>query len=65
MRKEAILQLCPQILPGIYVRIRYGHFRGCLAWVQERRGQTEVVLRVDIIGKGACLQIEADALEPV
>ncbi|MCW5556368.1 MAG: hypothetical protein KIT22_00740 [Verrucomicrobiae bacterium] len=65
LREKAVLQLCPQILPGIYVRIRYGAFRGTLAWVQERRGQTEVVLRVDIIGKGACLEIEADALEPV
>ena len=59
------IQVAPEIVAGSPVVIRYGPLAGTLAWVQERRGQVEVVLRVDFIGQGALLKIDADALEPV
>jgi transcription antitermination factor NusG len=65
LRHDVDLEFCPEIRSGIQVRIRYGVLRGTLAWVQERRGQTEVILRIDFIGQAAVLRLEADALEPV
>lgn len=65
LRQDIDLQLCPEIRTGNQVRIRYGVLRGALAWVQERRGQTEVILRMDFIGQGAVVRLEADALEPI
>ena len=65
LRHNLDLEFCPEIRSGIQVRIRYGVLRGSLAWVQERRGQTEVILRINFIGQAAVLRLEADALEPV
>jgi transcription antitermination factor NusG len=65
LSQDLDLEFCPEIRSGIQVRIRYGVLRGTLAWVQERRGQTEVILRIDFIGQAAVLRLEADALEPV
>ena len=65
LSQDLDLVLCPEIRSGIEVRIRYGVLRGTMAWVQERRGQTEVILRIDFIGQAAVLRLEVDALEPV
>lgn len=69
---EAILQaldsdyevrLAPTIQPGARVVIRSGPLRGLEGFVEDRRGLTEVHLRLDFIGQAAAVKVEADLLD--
>lgn len=59
------VRLAPEIQAGQRVRIKSGSLRGMEAWVQDRRGRLEVLLRLDFIGQAAAVSIAADELEPV
>lgn len=65
LESDLEVRLAPEIHAGQKVRIRTGALRGMEAWVQERRGRLEVILRLDFIGQAAAVSIPADELEPV
>jgi transcription antitermination factor NusG len=65
LSQDMAMEVAPEIVAGTLVMIRYGPLAGTQAWVQERRGKVEVVLRLDFIGQGALLKVAADALEPI
>ena len=57
------VRLEPQITAGGRVRIKSGPLRGMEAWVQQRTGTVQVLLRLDFIGQAAAVKMEADVLE--
>lgn len=62
---EREIRLAPQIVDGIRVRILRGPLRGMEGFVEQRKGQLEVCLRMDFIGQCAAIRVTADELEPV
>ena len=61
---EVEVRLAPTIGPGSRVRIRSGPLQGMEAWVENRSGMREVLLRLDFIGQAAAVRVDADQLEP-
>jgi transcription antitermination factor NusG len=59
------IRVAPEIGPGHRVRIKYGPLQGTEAWVEERKGMTTVLLRLDFIGQAAAVKLPADQLELV
>ena len=57
------LNACPAVEQGTRVRIISGPFQGLEGMVAILKGQTRVVLNVDIIGKGVALETSLDMLE--
>jgi transcription antitermination factor NusG len=64
LEQQVEVRLAPIIAVGSRVRIRTGPLQGMEAWVQARKGMTEVLLRLDFIGQAAAVKISADDLEP-
>jgi len=58
------VRLAPDIGEGMRVRIKSGPLRGIEGRVENRQGQTAVLLRLDFIGQAAAVKIEANLLEP-
>jgi transcription antitermination factor NusG len=56
--------MAPGFGEGMVVRIKSGPLRGVEGPVEHRQGQTTVLLRLDFIGQGAAIKIEAHLLEP-
>ncbi|MCD6339547.1 MAG: antitermination protein NusG [Verrucomicrobia bacterium] len=63
LEQEVEVRLAPTIGPGSLVRIRSGPLQGLEAWVEDRRGMSEVLLRLDFIGQAAAVRVNADDLE--
>jgi len=59
------IQLAPQIVPGVRVKIKTGPLRGVDGFVEKRSGTVLVHLRLDFIGQAAAVKVEADNLELV
>jgi transcription antitermination factor NusG len=59
------IQVCPEIKPGLQVRIKSGPLRGMEAWVESRAKMSDVHLRLDFIGQAVVAKIQADDLELV
>ena len=59
------VQLAPEIVTGIRVRIKSGSLRGVEGMVEERLGPDTVVLRLDFISQAAAVRIGAELLEPI
>jgi transcription antitermination factor NusG len=57
------IRVAPEIGPGHRVRIKNGPLQGMEAWVEERQGMMNVVLRLDFIGQAAAVKVPADHLE--
>lgn len=57
------VQLEPRIGTGCRVRIKTGPLRGMEGWVEQRKGVSVVLLRLDFIGQAAAVKIEANELE--
>jgi transcription antitermination factor NusG len=55
--------LAPQITAGDRVRIKSGPLRGMEGLVENRKGQVQVLLRLDFISQAAAVSMEADNLE--
>lgn len=55
----------PEIKPGILVKIRNGPLKGVEGLVEERVGFCKVCLKMDFIGQGVALQVEADNLDVI
>ncbi|HNQ89375.1 MAG TPA: transcription termination/antitermination NusG family protein [Verrucomicrobiota bacterium] len=64
LETEVEVRLAPTIGPGSRVRIRSGPLQGMEAWVENRSGMREVLLRLDFIGQAAAVRVDADQLEP-
>jgi len=54
------IQVCPEIKPGLQVRIKSGPLRGTEAWVESRAKMSEVHLRLDFIGQAVVAKTQAD-----
>lgn len=63
LESEIEVRLAPHIGPGARVRIRSGPLRGMEAWVEERNGMLEALLRLDFIGQAAAVRVNAEDLE--
>jgi transcriptional antiterminator RfaH len=59
------IQVCPEIKPGLQVRIKSGPLRGTEGWVESRAQLSDVHLRLDFIGQAVVAKIQADDLELV
>jgi len=59
------IQVCPEIKPGLQVRIKSGPLRGIEGWVESRAKLSDVHLRLDFIGQAVVAKIQADDLELV
>jgi transcription antitermination factor NusG len=59
------IQVCPEIKPGLQVRIKSGPLRGTEGWVESRAKLSDVHLRLDFIGQAVVAKIQADDLELV
>ncbi len=59
----AQLELYPFAVVGRRCRVRKGPFRGIEGVVVDRRGNARLILHVDILGRGAALDVDADLLE--
>ena len=57
------IRLVPNIGPGVRVIIRSGPLAGIEAWVENREGPSEVLLRLDFIGQAAAVRVAAEDLE--
>jgi len=64
LEQQVEVRLAPIITVGTRVRVRNGPLQGMEAWVQARKGMTEVLLRLDFIGQAAAVKISAEDLEP-
>ncbi|RME89683.1 MAG: antitermination protein NusG [Verrucomicrobia bacterium] len=65
LEQEVEVRLAPTIGPGMRVRIKNGPLQGMEAWVENRKGMTEVLLRLDFIGQAAAVKVSAEDLEPI
>jgi len=65
LNKGAELDLYPFAVEGRRCRIIKGPFAGLEGTVVRRKSQTEIVLHVGILGRGAAMEIDADFLEPL
>ena len=59
------IRLVPNIGPGTQVLIRRGPLEGIEAWVEDREGPREVLLRLDFIGQAAAVAVAVEDLELV
>ena len=59
------IRLVPNIGPGTQVLIRRGPLAGIEAWVENREGPREVLLRLDFIGQAAAVTVPVENLELV
>ena len=59
------IRLVPNIGPGTQVLIRRGPLAGIEAWVEDREGPREVLLRLDFIGQAAAVAVPVEDLELV
>ena len=59
------IRLVPNIGPGTQVLIRRGPLKGIEAWVEDREGPREVLLRLDFIGQAAAVAVAVEDLELV
>ncbi len=64
LQTDLEVRLAPAIGEGMRVRIKSGPMRGVEGRVENRHGQTVVLLRLDFIGQAAAVKIEAHLLEP-
>jgi transcriptional antiterminator RfaH len=55
--------LAPAITAGSRVKIKSGPLRGLEGFVEQREGQTMVLLRLDFISQAAAVKVEATDLE--
>ena len=55
--------LAPHIAAGSRVRVKSGALRGMEGFVEQRSGQTMVILRLDFISQAAAVKMEASELE--
>lgn len=62
---DATLGSCDAFTEGRRVRILDGSFQGVEGVVQSVRGETRVVLNIDMIGQGVAVEVEMDYLEPL
>lgn len=65
LESDAEIYLAPYITAGSRVRVKSGPLRGLEGYVEQRSGQTMVVLRLDFICQAAAVRIEATDLELV
>lgn len=65
LAQEPGLSACPALKLGVWVRILKGPFQGLEGVVSTLRGQTKVVLNVDIIAQAVAVEVSRDMLEPV
>jgi transcription antitermination factor NusG len=59
------IYLAPSIGVGMRVRIRSGPLQGIEGQVEQRQGQTTVLLRLDFINQAAAVKLDAELLELV
>lgn len=59
------IRLVPNIGPGTHVLIQRGPLAGIEAWVEDRSGPREVLLRLDFIGQAAAVSVSVGDLELV
>ena len=57
------IRLVPNISVGSRVVIRNGPLAGIEAWVQDRDGPSEVILRLDFIGQAAAVSLSVEELQ--
>ncbi|MBN1346436.1 MAG: antitermination protein NusG [Phycisphaerae bacterium] len=62
---EAPLEPYPHVAVGRRCRVTAGRLRGVEGVVIRREGRAQIVLEVELLGRGAVLEIEADLLEPI
>lgn len=62
MESMETIQLVPNIGPGTQVLIRRGPLEGIEAWVEDREGPCDVLLRLDFIGQAAAVSVPASDL---
>ena len=62
---EGGLEACPAAAVGQPCRITSGPFEGIEGIVARRDGSARIVLDVHVLGQGACMEIDADLLEPI
>ncbi|MBI2437546.1 MAG: UpxY family transcription antiterminator [Lentisphaerae bacterium] len=65
LAKEPGLSACAAVKRGTRVRILKGPFQGLEGVVSTLKGQTRVVLNVDIIAQAVAVEVSRDMLEPV
>lgn len=63
LSSDVEVMLEPRIGQGSRVRIKTGPLRGMEAFVEQRKGVSLVLLRLDFIGQAAAVKIEATELE--
>ena len=63
LKTGAAVFLAPELGAGTRVRIKAGPLRGLEGWVEERYGQTTVLLRLDFIGQAAAVQLQVEDFE--
>lgn len=63
VESEVEVVLAPYITAGTRVKIKSGPLRGVEGFVEQRKGQCNVILRLDFIGQAAAVTIEASELE--
>jgi transcription antitermination factor NusG len=63
LNSDVPVQLEPRIGSGSRVRIKTGPLRGMEGWVEQRKGVSVVLLRLDFIGQAAAVRVEATELE--
>lgn len=63
LESDVEVRLEPRIGQGSRVRIKTGPLRGMEGWVEDRKGVSVVLLRLDFIGQAAAVKVEACELE--
>ncbi len=65
LQVDPTLGACAAFTEGVAVRIIDGAFRGIEGVVHAVRGETKVVLNVEMIGQAVAVEVETDYLEPM
>ncbi|GAG01597.1 unnamed protein product, partial [marine sediment metagenome] len=65
LASKAGIDAYPHLGRGTACRIRTGPLAGLEGRVERRKGQVRFVVDVTILGQGASVEIDADAIEPV
>jgi transcription antitermination factor NusG len=60
---DPALHACPALTTGMAVRIMAGPFQGLEGIVVKARGQSRVIINVDMIGQGVAIETDEDILE--
>ena len=64
LARQAPLDPYPYLRQGIWVEVRSGPFQGVQGVIDDRKNSHRLILKIDVLGQAASLEIDGALLEP-